>query len=293
MQTRRIGDLETSAIGLGSMWFSFQDEPDDAVSIRAIHASLDAGVRLIDTALCYTNPAVPEAAIDAATGIRLSHNEDIVRRALANHLLRDEVLVATKGAHHMVDWTDFPKDGRPESIKAHCELSLRTLGVEAIGLYQMHWPDLDVPIVESLGAFADLQREGKVRMVGVSNFSIDQIEQARSVVDVVSVQNRFSPLHQEDRSVLEHCAANGIAYLSYSPLGGATVAKTLGELLPAFQQVADERGVTVPQVVLAWQLEQAPNVIPIPGSRRSEALVECAQAAELTLTPEDLALLDA
>lgn len=288
MQTRVIADVPVSAIGIGAMWFSFQDQPDDEVSIRAIHESLDAGVRLIDTALCYTNLDAP---IDEATGIRTSHNESVVRRALQGHPLRDEVFVATKGAHHMVDWTDFPKDGRPESIKTHCELSLRQLGVEAIGLYQMHWPDADVPIAESIGAFAELQQQGKVRHVGVSNFSIEQLDEALSVCAIASVQNRFSPLHAEDLDTIRYCESKGIAYLSYSPLGGMLEAKTLGEQLPGFQRVADERGVSVPQVVLAWQLAQGQRVIPIPGSRRAEALVECAHAADLVLTEVELALL--
>ena len=289
MRQRRIGNLSVGEIGLGAMHFSFAEPRDDDRSIRAVHAALDAGVTLIDTALCYTTARF---RCENEWGLNESHNEWVVAKALANHPKRGEVLVATKGGHYR-DGDAFPKDGRPESIRAHCEISLRTLGVEAIGLYQLHWPDVDVPIAETMGAFADLQREGKVRMVGGSNFSVEQIEEALGVCDLVSVQNRFSPDWQDDRVTMDHCAANGIAYLPWSPLGGGLKAKTLGEAHPGFQKVADAHGVTVAQTVLAWHLAQSPTVIPIPGTRHAESIVDAAAASVLDLTADDLALLNA
>ena len=143
-----------------------------------------------------------------------------------------------------------------------------------------------------MGAIAELQHEGKVRLVGVSNFSVEQIEESRAVVDVASVQNRFSPAHAGDRPVLEHCAREGIAYLSYMPLDGMGAAPSVGERLPAFARVAAERGVSPHQVVLAWHLAQAPVVIPIPGARRPESISDSAAAADLELTQDELALLD-
>ena len=289
MQQRSIGPVSVGAIGLGAMHFSFSQERDDARSVRTVHAAIDAGVTLIDTALCYTTTDFRRTN---DLGILESHSESIVAAALRDHPKRDDVLVATKGGHYR-EGDGFPKDGRPESIKAHCEISLRTLGVEAIGLYQLHWPDPDVPIAESMGAFADLQREGKVRLVGGSNFSVAQIEEARTVCDLVSMQNHFSPHVPGDTDVIQHCAAADIAYLPWSPLGGARLAKGTGAELPAFQDVADAHGVTVQQVVLAWHLAVAPNVIPIPGTKRPEAIVECAAAASLTLAGDELAVLDA
>jgi aryl-alcohol dehydrogenase-like predicted oxidoreductase len=280
VQQRTIGDVQVGAIGFGVLNLSIPQSASEREAERTIHAALDAGVTLIDTAHAYTT--VDEEA----------HNERLVATALASHPRSGEVLVATKGGHFRVGESDFPVDGRPETIREHCETSLRTLGVDAIGLYQLHWPDPHVPVAESMGAFADLRREGKVRLVGVSNFSVEQIEEAQGVVEVASVQNRFSPARREDAPVLDYCAREGIAYLSYMPLDGAGRAASVGERLPAFARVAEERGVSPQRVVLAWHLAQAPVVTPIPGARRPETIVDSAAAAELELTPEELALLD-
>ena len=287
MQKRQIGSTQVGAIGLGAMHFSSAVPLDDERSVRAIHAAIDCGVTLIDTALCYTTS---DFRRDSTSGITESHNEWIVAKALKDHPKRDDILVATKGGHYR-DGNEFPKDGRPESIRAHCELSLRTLGVESLGLYQLHWPDPDVPIAESMGAFADLQAEGKVQMVGGSNFSIEQIDEALSVCALVSVQNHFSPHVPGDRATLDYCASKGIAYLPWSPLGGGGRAKTTGADFPAFQKTADDHGVSVPQVTLAWHLSLSPTVIPIPGTRLPESIVECAAAADLVLTDAELASL--
>jgi aryl-alcohol dehydrogenase-like predicted oxidoreductase len=281
VEARRIGDVEVWPVGLGGVNLSIPERVDDREAVRTIHAALDAGVTLIDTAHCYTTVDEP------------AHNERLVALALRDHPRRDDVLVATKGGHWRESARAFPVDGRRERIREHCETSLRVLGVETIGLYQLHWPDPGVPVAESMGAIAELQQEGKVRLVGVSNFSVEQIEEARGVVDVVSVQNRFSPAHDGDRPVIEWCAQEGIAYLSYMPLDGMGAAGSVGRRLPAFARVAEERGVSPHRVVLAWHLAQAPVVIPIPGARRPETIADSAAAAELELTDEELALLAA
>jgi aryl-alcohol dehydrogenase-like predicted oxidoreductase len=280
MRTRAIGGVEVGVIGYGGVNLSLPDAVDERQAIRTIHAALDAGVTLVDTAHCYTTVDEP------------AHNERLVAQALASHPRGGDVLVATKGAHWRESEHSFPVSGRREVIREHCETSLRVLGLDTIPLYQQHWPDPEVPIAESIGAFAELQREGKVRMVGVSNFSVAQIEEARGEVEVVSVQNRFSPAHPDDREVIDYCAREGIAYLAYTPLDGLGGAPSLGERLPAFARVAEARGVSPHRVVLAWHLAQAPVVIPIPGARRPETITDSAAAAELELTPEELALLD-
>jgi aryl-alcohol dehydrogenase-like predicted oxidoreductase len=280
VQQRRIGDVQVGAIGLGGVNLSIPEPVDEREAERTIHAAIDAGVTLIDTAHAYTTPEEE------------AHNERLVARALRTHPRGGDVLVATKGGHSRAGRSEFPIDGRREAIRAHCETSLRVLGVDAIGLYQLHWPDPDVPVAESVGALAELRREGKVRLVGVSNFSVAQLEEARAVAEVASVQNRFSPSQPADRPVVEHCAAAGIAYLSYSPLDGARGASSLAERLPAFARVAEERGVSVHRLVLAWHLAQAPVVIPIPGARRPESIVDSAAAADLELRAEELALLE-
>lgn len=280
MVHRNVGDVAVSAIGLGGVNWSYPKQSEDGLSVQTIHAALDAGVTLIDTALAYTTATVE------------SHNESLIARALRGHPKRDDVLVATKGGHYRRG-DECPVDGRPEVLRAHCEISLRTLEVECIGLYQLHWPDPAVPIAESMGALAKLQEEGKIRMLGVSNVSVAQLEEARSVVEVVSVQNRFSPLCPESRPVLRYCAEEGLAFLPWFPLGGLAASRELGGLLPAFREVAAARSVSIQRIVLAWHLAQAPVVIPIPGARRPESIRDSAEAADLLLADDELAMLNA
>jgi aryl-alcohol dehydrogenase-like predicted oxidoreductase len=281
MPTRRLGGLQVSAIGLGEMPMSLAGRPDEAQSIRTIHAALDAGVTLIDTADAY--------CIDQT---EVGHGERLVAKALAAWPGdRDRVLVATKGGHTR-EGGEWNLDGRPEHLRQACEASLRALGVEAIGLYQFHRPDPKVPFAESVGAVAELKAAGKVRLVGLSNVSVDQIRQARQLVQVASVQNEFSPRFRRSEGELAFCAAEGIAFLPWSPLGGIGRGRELGGRHRAFGEVAEAHGVSAQQVALAWQLAKAPAVIPIPGSSRPETIADSAAAAGLRLGEDELARLD-
>jgi len=281
MPTRRLGGLQVSAIGLGEMPMSLAGRPDEAQSVRTIHAALDAGVTLIDTADAY--------CIDES---EVGHGERLVARALtAWPGDRDRVLVATKGGHTR-EGGEWYLDGRPEHLRQACEASLRALGVEAIGLYQFHRPDPKVPFAESVGAMAELKAAGKVRLVGLSNVSVDQIKQARQLVQVASVQNEFSPRFRRSEGELAFCAAEGIAFLPWSPLGGIGRGRDLGGRHRAFGEVAEAHGVSAQQVALAWQLAKAPAVIPIPGSSRPETITDSAAAASLRLSDDQLARLD-
>jgi len=281
MPTRRLGGLQVSAIGLGEMPMSLAGRPDEAQSIRTIHAALDAGVTLIDTADAY--------CIDET---EVGHGERLVAKALAAWPGdRDRVLVATKGGHTR-EGGEWNLDGRPEHLRQACEASLRALGVEAIGLYQFHRPDPKVPFAESVGAMAELKDAGKVRLVGLSNVSVDQIRQARQLVQVASVQNEFSPRFRRSEGELAFCAAEGIAFLPWSPLGGIGRGRELGGRHRAFGEVAEAHGVSAQQVALAWQLAKAPAVIPIPGSSRPETITDSAAAAGLRLSDDELARLD-
>ncbi|HJU01457.1 MAG TPA: aldo/keto reductase [Actinomycetes bacterium] len=281
MPTRRLGGLQVSAIGLGEMPMSLAGRPDEAQAVRTIHAALDAGVNLIDTADSYCRD-------DADFG----HGEDLVRRALAAWSGdRDRVLVATKGGHTRPGGS-WDLDGRPEYLRQACEASLKRLGVEAIGLYQFHRPDPKVPFTESVGALAELRAAGKVRLVGLSNVSVDQIRQARELVEVASVQNEFSPRFRRSEGELAWCAANRIAFLPWSPLGGIGRGRDLGGRHRAFAEVAGAHGVSPQQVALAWELAKAPVVIPIPGSSRPETILDSAAAASLRLSADELARLD-
>jgi aryl-alcohol dehydrogenase-like predicted oxidoreductase len=282
MPARRIGRTDVGAIGLGAMLLSIAGRPGEAQAIRTVHAALDAGVTLIDTADAY-----------CLGGDETGHNERLIRKALdAWPGDRDRVLVATKGGHTRPG-REWGLDGRPEYLRQACEASLAALGLEAIGLYQFHRPDPKVPFLESVGALAELKGAGKVRMVGLSNVSVDQIRQAGEVVEVASVQNEFSPGFRRSEGELAFCAGQRIAFLPWSPLGGMGRGGSLGQgRHRAFAEVAAGHGVSPQRVALAWELAKAPVVIPIPGARRPESILDSAAAATLRLSADDLARLD-
>jgi aryl-alcohol dehydrogenase-like predicted oxidoreductase len=284
MQTRTIGDLHVSAIGLGGMPMSIEGRPDEERSIATIHAALDAGVTLIDTADAYHRDAH-----------EVGHNESLIARALAGYGGdTSAVLVATKGGHLRPGDGSWTQNGSPEYIKQACDASLTRLGVEAIGLYQFHRPDPNVPWADSVGAVRDLLDAGKIRLAGVSNANADQIREAREILGgrLASVQNRFSPDHRSSEPELELCAQLGIAFLPWSPLGGISQADSLGSRSQRFAAVAKEHGVSAQQVCLAWMLAKAPVVIPIPGSSRPETIRDSAAAANLELSADELRSLD-
>jgi aryl-alcohol dehydrogenase-like predicted oxidoreductase len=283
MHSRRIGDVEVSAIGLGAMPMSIEGRPDEARSIATIHAALEAGITLIDTADAYHLHA------DEA-----GHNETLIAKALASHDRGRDVLVATKGGHLRPGDGSWTLDGSPEHIKAACEDSLRRLGVEAIGLYQFHRPDPRVPYAESIGAIRDLLDAGKIRQAGISNADPDQIRQANEILGgrLVSVQNQFSPAFRSSEPELRLCDELGIAFLPWSPLGGITRAGGLGSAHDTFARIAEDRGVSPQRVCLAWMLAKSPVVVPIPGASRPETIRDSSAAPELALTAEEVAELD-
>ncbi|AZM58410.1 MULTISPECIES: aldo/keto reductase [unclassified Streptomyces] len=284
MHTRRIGDVEVGAVGLGAMPMSIEGRPDEARSLDTLRAALDAGVTLIDTADSYHRDAG-----------EVGHNETLIAKALASHDRGGDVLVATKGGHLRPGDGSWTQDGSPAHLKRACEASLRRLGVEAIGLYQFHRPDPRVPYAESVGALLELLDEGKIRMAGISNADPDQIREAREILGgrLVSVQNRFSPIFRSSEPELELCDELGIAFLPYSPFGGIARAGALATDHAAFARVADAHGVSAHQVCLAWMLAKSPVVVPIPGASRPESVRDSTAAAGLELTPEEIAALDA
>lgn len=285
MQQRTIGARSVSAIGLGGMPMSIEGRPDEQRSIATIHAALDAGVTLIDTADSYHRDAH-----------EVGHNEELIARALREYGSgAGDVLVATKGGHLRPGDGTWTRNGHPDYLKRAAKESARRLGVEAIGLYQFHRPDPEVPYADSVGALSELLDEGVILMAGISNADVAQIDEANEVLGgrLVSVQNQFSPRFRSSLGELEHCARLGIAFLPWSPLGGIANAKELADHHGAFQQVADEVGASVHQVTLAWELALAPVVIPIPGASRPESIRDSAAAAELVLTPDQIARLSA
>ncbi|MFB8230757.1 aldo/keto reductase [Cellulosimicrobium sp. NPDC055967] len=285
MQQRSLGSRTVSAIGLGGMPMSIEGRPDEARSVATIHAALDAGVTLIDTADAYHLHAD-----------EVGHNEELIARALrSSGADTSGVLVATKGGHLRPGDGTWTRDGDPAYLKRAAKESARRLGVDAIGLYQFHRPDPAVPYADSVGALVELLDEGVIEQAGISNADVAQIDLAHELLGgrLASVQNQFSPRFRSSQGELEHCAALGVAFLPWSPLGGITNAAELGARHAVFQEVADAHGVSVYQVTLAWELALAPVVIPIPGASRPESIQDSAAAADLVLTPEEVTRLSA
>ncbi len=285
MQTRTIGDRKVSAIGLGGMPMSIEGRPDRSRSIATVHAALDAGVTLVDTADAY------HVGAD-----EVGHNEELVAEALRSWGGdATSVLVATKGGHLRPGDGSWTVDGNPAYLVRAANESARRLGVDAIGLYQFHRPDPKVPYAESVGALVELLDEGVIARAGISNASVAQIDEANEVLGgrLASVQNQFSPKFLSSRGELDHCARLGIAFLPWSPLGGISNAGELGTRHAAFAEVARAHGVSPQQVALAWELSLADVVIPIPGASRPTSIEDSVRAADLELAPEELERLGA
>ncbi len=280
MHTRALGDRYVGAVGLGAMPISTAVGYDEPQGVRTVHAALDAGVTLIDTADAY-----------GPSGMGV--NETVVAKALAAYGgATDDVIVATKGGHTR-DGSDWGLDGRPEYLRRACEKSLARLGADAIGLYQHHRPDPDVPYEETMGGLRDLYDAGLVRRLGISNADPDQIRVARQILGpaLVSVQNQFSPRFRSSEPEIAVCEELGLAFLPWSPLGGMRQAKDLGATYVAFAEVAERHGVSPFRVCLAWELALSPAVVVIPGASRPESIVDSAAAADLELSADEVSAL--
>ncbi|CAM3992587.1 MAG: aldo/keto reductase [Actinobacteria bacterium] len=293
MQTREIGNdtvgrVTVGAVGLGLMTFDQTGAQPREQLLDTVRAALDAGVTLFDTADAY-GPGEEKGA-DAQ-----GENERLIASLLAELGVRDRVFLATKAGHVRTEGGGWDVDSSAVHLESAVEKSLERLGGDHIDLWQHHRPDPTVPYEEVVETLKRVHDAGKVRMVGLSNADPDQIRLAHSVLGdaLVSVQNQFSPAFRSSAPEIEVCAELGLAFLPWSPLGGLNGAKGLGDSHPAFAEVASERGVSPQQVALAWELAQDPCVIPIPGAKRPSSITDSAAAADLDLTPEELARLDA
>ena len=285
MQQRVLGDLKVSAIGLGGMPMSIEGRPDRERSVATIHAALDAGVTLIDTADAYHRDAG-----------EVGHNESLIAEALKSWGGdTSSVVVATKGGHLRPGDGSWTVNGDPAYLKQAARDSVKRLGVEAIGLYQFHRPDPKVPYAESVGALAELLDDGVIARAGISNATVAQIDEANEVLGgrLVSVQNQFSPKFLSSRGELDHCAELGIAFLPWSPLGGISDASELGSRHAAFADVAKAHDVSPQQVALAWELSLSEVVLPIPGASRPTSIQDSVKAADLVLGADELERLNA
>jgi len=276
------GDLPVNRLGYGAMRLcaqpgNFGPYPDWEAGKRLLQRTVALGVNFIDTA----HPYGP------------GWNEEIIADALAPY--PPGVVVTTKGGVEKTAPDKVFPDGKPESLRRFCEGSLRRLKLERIDLYQFHRPDPNVPFVESVGAFAQLRAEGKVRHVGLSNVTLAQVEEARGIVPIASVQNRYNLLEREDDPVLDYCAAHGIAYLPWGPLAAkpfAPEAPLAGDAAStSLTRIARELNATPGQVALAWLLRRSPNIILIPGTTSIAHLEENVAAARLDLSDAQFAAL--
>lgn len=283
MRSRRIGDVSVGPVALGAAVMTLTPGRDRQAR-ATVQAALESGVTLIDTADTYA------PRFDA-----IGYGERLVARIL-RELGRPDVLVATKFGHIRTSSGDWLLDGRPEAVRAACERSLRALGVAAIDLYQYHRPDPRVPYAETMGALAELRDAGKARMIGVCNASVAQIEIAARELGpggLACVQNEFSLAFRSSEDELRHCAARGVAFLPWAPLGGDEGAAALGARHPALARIAAARQVSPQRLCLAWMLRLAPQVIPIVGASTPRTILDSAAAARLDLSDQEVALISA
>jgi aryl-alcohol dehydrogenase-like predicted oxidoreductase len=279
MPQRLLGPtgLSVGIIGMGCMPLSVTGRPSEEEGIKTIHAALEQGITLFDTADAY--------CLNAGEN---GHNERLLAKALRNH---PEAIVATKGGCIRPEGR-WERDGSPEHLREACEDSLRALGVDAITLYQFHAPDPKVSFAESVGAIADLQREGKIVHIGLSNVSVAQLEEALKIVKVASVQNRMNLFDHSSMDVLKRCEELGIAFLPYSPLNGMGNAGGIGSN-ETLSRIASSYDASPQQIALAWLLQLSPVILPIPGASKIVNIVNSAGAAKVTLSASDFSVLSA
>ena len=267
------GDLEVTRLGFGAMRITgpgiWGPPADHDGALAVLRALPELGVDFVDTADSY-GPYV---------------SEDLIHEALHPY---DGITVATKGGLTRHGPDVWPPLGRPEYLRQCCLMSLRRLGVETIDLYQLHRIDAKVPREEQFGVLKELQDEGKVRHLGLSEVSVEEIEAAQAFFEVATVQNLYNLTNRQSEDVLEHCEEQGIGFIPWFPLAAGDLAKPGGPVAEA----AEAHEATTGQVALAWLLQRSPVMLPIPGTGSVEHLRENVAAAELRLTPEEVAELD-
>jgi pyridoxine 4-dehydrogenase len=266
------GDLHVARLGFGAMRLTGPDvwgEPrDPAQARRVLRRALELGVTFIDTADAY-GPEVNERQI-----------------ADALHPYPEGVLIATKGGLTRPGRGRWDPDGRPEHLRAACEGSLRRLRLERIHLYQLHAPDPRVPLEDSVGALADLQAQGKIRHIGLSNVGVAELRRAQKQVAVASVQNRYNLSDRSSDGVLAECERAGLAFLPWYPLAAGQAASA--RVADTLARVGRRHGATSMQIAIAWLLARSKVMLPIPGTSSQAHLEENVAAANLQLSPEDL-----
>jgi aryl-alcohol dehydrogenase-like predicted oxidoreductase len=268
--TFELGDLTVHRLGFGAMRITgngiWGEPADRAECVRVLRRAVDLGVDLIDTADSYG----PEVS------------EDIIHEAL--HPYPDNLVIATKAGLVRTGPNIWWPVGRPEYLRQECEMSLRRLGVEQIDVFQLHRIDAKVPAAEQFGLLADLVSEGKVRHVGLSEVSVDEIKAAQAVVPLVSVQNMYNLTNRQSEAVLDYCESESLGFIPWAPIASGNLAKPGG----AVDTIASETGATASQVALAWLLHRSPVILPIPGTSSVGHLEENCGGATVELTDEQV-----
>jgi pyridoxine 4-dehydrogenase len=285
METKQLGNtgINVSAIGLGAMPMSLSGRPPEAQSIQVIHRALDLGVTFIDTADSYCQDESDK-----------HHSERLICKALREYQGdTSHVIVATKGGLMRPEgrWT---RDGNPDRLRQTIRDSFEALGGEKpIDIWQYHAPDPNYTIEAALQPAKEAVEEGLIRYVGVSNFSVEQIKQAREVIEIVSVQNQYNPFHRkpEEDGVLEYCDREGLTFLPYRPVGGRS---RVGKIpnIPALQSLAQEKAASPYCIVLAWLRAKSPRVLPIPGASKVTSIEDSIKALNVTLSAADMQRLE-
>ncbi|MGC1214513.1 MAG: aldo/keto reductase [Micromonospora sp.] len=268
--TYRIGgDVQVDRLGYGAMQITgpgvWGDPKDPAEAVRVLRRAYELGVTFIDTADSY-GPFVSEM---------------LIKEAL--HPYADDLVIATKAGLTRSGPGDWRPVGRPEYLRQQCELSLRHLGLDSIPLYQLHRIDEKVPLEDQLGELALLKQEGKVRHIGLSEVTVEQIEAARKITPIVSVQNLYNLADRSAEGVLEHCERNDLAFIPWFPIATGNLAKPGGPL----DAISTDHGATPAQLALAWLLRRSPVMLPIPGTSSVAHLEENVAAAEVELTDDE------
>ena len=285
MELKPLGNtsVSISAIGLGGMPLSLSGRPSELEAIAVIHRAIDLGVTLLDTADSYCRDETDK-----------HHNERLLYKALQQYEGdTSQVIVATKGGlmRPQGAWT---RNGNPDHLRQTIRESFAALGGnQPIDLWQYHSPDPDYSIAASLTPAREAVEAGLIRYVGVSNFSVEQIQKARDVVEIVSVQNQYSPWHRQPErdGVLAYCEQEGLTFLPWSPLGGSRRVKSLPEIQP-IAQLAKEKNVSVYCLVLAWLRTKSACVVPIPGASKVESIADSVKAAAVHLSAIEVEQID-
>lgn len=280
MKKKELGStgISISRFGFGGMPLSISGRPDEPTAKKTLHAAIDAGFDLIDTADVY-----------CLDNDDLGHNERLIASVLAERDDAASVRVATKGGllRPKGDWTN---DASPKRLRQACEASLRALRTDRIFLYQLHAPDPQVPFEKSVETLARLKDEEKIEHVGLSNVSVRQIRSALDIVPIVTVQNRLNVYFREAISggVVDECDQRKITFLAYSPVGGGRLAKKLPSF-PLLQELAKKNSCSTHAIALVWVRERGTSVVPIPAARSIDHVLDSAAAADLEISAEDLA----